>query len=772
MIVAVFAVWDARRGADPLDLDLKTLQADVASIAAEPHPLGSEPARRVRSLLEQQLRDLGFEVSVQRTRVDYLHPSRTSASPRVAWVENVVAELPSTTPDEESGTFLLMSHYDSVWQGPGAGDAASGVAAQLAGAREAASQPNRRNRLLVVITDGEEMGLFGAQGFFRQHPLAAEVDLVVNFEARGNAGPPQMFQTSSGNSGLIEMLGDVLGSPLANSISFEVYKRMPNDTDMTISLGEGIPGINFAFIDGYPNYHAATDNSTNLSPRSLAQQAGNAVALTRHLINADLALARTDNDKTYFNLSSWVFVQYSLLTVWLLAGLATAAVLVGLRLVLARRLLSGRSLAVALAALLAVLMNVSNLFESLSDLWFAGGWRDADFWRNFHLYELNFLGAALLTIGGTLWLGRRLSYSVPWVWVGAFLAVQLGIGFFADRLVPVAITVLATLALLYPARRGLPTLAWLALSAMLWTVLGIVALLTLPHASYPAALLALPGGLLLMSARSAEGGDRLNAWLALAWIPALLLMPAMVHAVYLGLGIFLPQLPLALLVLLLAATLLPIAPARSPLSSALLAAGVAVLVTAQFQFRFSATQPRPSELFALTDVATGTSWWGSRDPDPPDFVGAPMAKAEQLPLAELVPNSRGSWWRGAEISGIDAFGPAFTQTTEAGAGAALTLTASETAARAALYFDPPEALAVLHVDGRAVSGTKPTNLRLYGVPAGATIDIERQPGSELTVHWQMAKPGLPNVAPPRPSDNMPTPGTWSDTRIWSGKATF
>ncbi len=709
---------------------------------------------------------------MQRTRVDYQHPGRTSGSPRVAWVENVVAELPSTVADEEPGTFVLMSHYDSVWQGPGAGDAASGVAAQLAGAREAVAQPNRRNRLLIVITDGEEMGLFGAQGFFRQHPLADEVDLVVNFEARGNAGPPQMFQTSGGNSGLIEMLGEVLPHPLANSISFEVYKRMPNDTDMTISLGEGIPGINFAFIGGFPAYHAATDNPANLSPRSLAQQAGNAVALTRHLINADLSRARASEDKTYFNLSSRVFVQYPLLMVWLLAGLATAAVLVGLRLALTRRLLSGRSIAVALSVLLALLLNVSNLFESLSDVWFGGGWRDLAFWRNFHLYELNFLGAALITTGGTLWLGRRLGYAVPWLWVGAFLAVQLGLGFTAGGLIPVAITVLAALALLYPARRGLPTLAWLALSAILWAVLGLAALLTLPHASYPAALLALPCGLLLMSARSAEGGDRISAWLALTWIPALLLMPAMIFAVYEGLGTFMPQIPLALLVLLLTAALVPLAPVRSPLSSALLAAGLAVLITAQLQFRFSETQPRPSELYALTNAASGVSWWASRDPSPPGFAESVMAAAEQRPLAELLPGRRSQWWRGTQVNGLEASGPTFAPVETSDDRDSLTLSASASAARAAVYFDPPEALAGLRVDGQAVTGANTTNLRLYAMPAGTTVEIVRQPGSELTVHWQTARPGLPAGAPERPDDSMPTPGTWSDTRIWYGKAGF
>ena len=50
---------------------------------------------------------------------------------------------------------------------------------------------------------------------------------------------------------------------------YEVYKRLPNDTDMTVFKRAGIPGMNFAAIEGHTSYHTQLDRPELLQEGSL-----------------------------------------------------------------------------------------------------------------------------------------------------------------------------------------------------------------------------------------------------------------------------------------------------------------------------------------------------------------------------------------------------------------------------------------------------------------------------------------------------------------------
>ena len=86
--------------------------------------------------------------------------------------------------------------------------------------------------------------------FTEEHPWAKDVGVVLNLDARGNSGPSYMFETSEGNGWLIEQLARALPHPMASSLTVDVYRLMPNDTDLTIYMRHGMPGLNFAFIGG------------------------------------------------------------------------------------------------------------------------------------------------------------------------------------------------------------------------------------------------------------------------------------------------------------------------------------------------------------------------------------------------------------------------------------------------------------------------------------------------------------------------------------------
>ena len=90
---------------------------------------------------------------------------------------------------------MFVAHYDSVPSGPGAGDDAASVAAILETIRalKAGATP-LRNDLIVLFTDGEELGLLGAKGFVETYPALRDIKVTLNFDMRGDYGPSVMFQ--------------------------------------------------------------------------------------------------------------------------------------------------------------------------------------------------------------------------------------------------------------------------------------------------------------------------------------------------------------------------------------------------------------------------------------------------------------------------------------------------------------------------------------------------------------------------------------------------
>jgi hypothetical protein len=66
---------------------------------------------------------------------------------------------------------LVMSHYDSVHNSPGAADDSLGAAAALEIARALKAGPQPARDVIFLFTDGEEAGLLGAEAFFARDPL-------------------------------------------------------------------------------------------------------------------------------------------------------------------------------------------------------------------------------------------------------------------------------------------------------------------------------------------------------------------------------------------------------------------------------------------------------------------------------------------------------------------------------------------------------------------------------------------------------------------------
>jgi hypothetical protein len=141
-----------------------------------------------------------------------------------------------------------------------------------------------------------------------------------------------MFETSGDNAWLVRLLSRSLAQPMASSLFYPVYARLPNDTDLTVFKRLGLPGVNFAFIGGLPRYHTPLDNVAHLDLGSLQHQGQNALAMVRALADEDLEAPRTGH-AVFFDVLGLGIVRWPrgvTLPLALLALLLVAAASVGL----------------------------------------------------------------------------------------------------------------------------------------------------------------------------------------------------------------------------------------------------------------------------------------------------------------------------------------------------------------------------------------------------------------------------------------------------------
>lgn len=240
----------------------------------KPHPVDSDDGDIVRDRLLAEINALGFTPVV---RDDfYCNENKDWNRMRCARVRNVMFWVGAPGPD----AVMIASHYDSVPAGPGASDDGAGIAASLEIASILKSRELARP-VLVLITDGEEAGLIGAASFVDEDPLAEMIGAVVSMEARGVRGPVSMFETSTPNGRDIQILLTSVKKPISSSLAADIYKAMPNGTDVTEYLPLGVDAGNYAFTEGAAFYHTPRDNLAMLDKRSLFHMGASALVATK-----------------------------------------------------------------------------------------------------------------------------------------------------------------------------------------------------------------------------------------------------------------------------------------------------------------------------------------------------------------------------------------------------------------------------------------------------------------------------------------------------------
>ena len=150
----------------------------LKEISKEPHYTGSENHLIVQTYIVNELIKMGLSPEVK----NQVSINKWRSSTNTA---NIIASIKGY---EKGKSLLLLSHYDSRHHSSlGASDAGSGVVTILEGIRAfLAKNKKPKNDIHIVFTDAEEIGLLGAQAFIDFSPLASNIGLVINYEARGS----------------------------------------------------------------------------------------------------------------------------------------------------------------------------------------------------------------------------------------------------------------------------------------------------------------------------------------------------------------------------------------------------------------------------------------------------------------------------------------------------------------------------------------------------------------------------------------------------------
>lgn len=326
----------------PLDAPAQQFSAsramvDIREISKAPHPLGSAENARVRRYLMGRLTALGFSVSEQTGDITLKagrRLEREGGSPATSGAQavNIVAVREGSRP--ELPPVMLMAHHDTGAMSPGAGDDSTGVAVILETARALTARNVEGRTLLVLLTDGEEIGLEGARIFFRDHPLARAPGFIVNLEARGGGGRVHMFETGKGDGPTIAAFAPVAmkadGGVSTTSLGAYLYERMPNGTDFTIPRNMGMQGINLAFLGRAHQYHTADSTPDALDTGSVQQMGSQTLELTARLLEADI-LPVSGPDRVYADVFGRLVLSHPPFVGWILLALSLAGLAYGVR---------------------------------------------------------------------------------------------------------------------------------------------------------------------------------------------------------------------------------------------------------------------------------------------------------------------------------------------------------------------------------------------------------------------------------------------------------
>ena len=735
--------------ASPNEFSSGRAMGHLQAITKQPHPPGSTEHAAVREHIVEALRGYGLEPEIQTATVI----DRQRAPMLVAGtVRNVIAKLQGT---QNSKAILVAGHYDTSPQAFGASDDGAAVVAMLESLRALKTGPPLKNDVIFLFTDAEEEGLLGANGFMAEHPWARDVGLVLNFEARGDGGPSIMFETSNNNGWLIPEFAKAAPHPVANSLSYEIYKRLPNSTDFTIFKNRGLDGLNFAYIDGLASYHTPLDNIQRINEGSLQHHGSYLLALTSHFGNLDLRQIRLAN-AVYFDVlgSALIHYPYSLIIpiTILVAILFVALVVVGLR----AKYLTVRGMVFGCLAFVLTAVTITALEHLLWVVIFKLRYESEvrplgeTYYSN--LYFIGFVALAIAVTTAAYNLFRR--------WTSAENLAAGGLVWW---------TILMLLTSFY-----LPGASYLFTWPLIFSLVGLTAFLALKQRNHHS--VAIP--ILLVSA-----------------LPGLALLIPLTYQIFVGLTLNSIAV-VAVLVLLQLGLLIPhldvMARANKwslPVLAGLISAGfiaAGLLITS-----FDRQNPKPNNIFYALNADTGKAVWASIDGRPDEWTSQFLStNPENKPLSEFfLPTMSSAGFRQNSAPVAQIAPPQIVVLNDHNSGEVrllrLRITSTRMAPVLSLYVDSKAEFISLTVNGQRLDPGNTTMLRnnkqmwnmkyVAPPPEGVEVAVEfkaQEPLKIRVVDQSYSLPEIPNLTIARPDNTIPSANGLSDATLVSKTFSF
>jgi hypothetical protein len=729
---------------------------DDRVIARVPHPVGSPQNAAVRDYLVGRLQAMGLQPQVQRTLAFQRSPRSPEPFVLGATVENIIGVLPGR--DRAAPALAIMAHYDSVPASPGAADDAAGVSAALEVMRVLKAEGTPQRDVILLITDGEEAGLLGAQGFFDEHPLARHVGFVINMETRGGGGQAQMFQTGAENGEVIRLFRRTAQHPAASSLAVYLYEHLPNDTDFTVSKAAGITGLNFAFIGRQFDYHAPTSTSENLDQGSVQHLGVQALTAARSVAQAKALPGKATNLVYSQTLGSYV-LAYPQLAGWGVLLLAAGLGALGAWRARRRGVFVWSDVVRGLGAAAYLALTAVTLLRLARRATGAGfGFME----QRVLLAQVQTWQIALILIGVGVVIyaavavgrgGSRIHAAVLAAAAGAACSA-----FGLDIMGVVIGGVGAVIALFTFGKPGHVAGTW---TGVLLT--GLVVALILQVAAAPTAFLVawpltVAAGMAALSAAGSVRGGWVNLLIAAPTAVALSWVLGFGHGVFLGLDMV--EL-LALFAWLSALLIWPLAHGDpdAPLDLRLVALGALILgfaVTAAVRLvpPWSARHPQATIVLYVQDLDTGKAVRAAQTPDLDPWTEQVLkADGGAVTQQAMPPIGRRPMWT-APATPVAAAGPALTLTRDVGGALVLAVTPPAGGQSLAVDIRSKSRLTDTTVNGRPTPlFDKPgqwTRLRFEAVPQGITVGFRASGAGEIETRYAVQAGPWPATAKPLP----------------------
>jgi hypothetical protein len=636
-------------------------------------------------------------------------------------VEDVVGVLPGR--DRTLPALALMAHYDSVPGSTGASDDAAGVSSALEVVRAIKARGVPARDVIVLLTDGEEAGLLGADVFFRD-PMAKRVGFIFNLEARGSTGRAQMFQTGENNAGTVRLMMAKSRRPSASSLAGLVFKFVPSDTDFTVSRRAGVAGLNYAFIGHQFDYHSPSSTPARQDPGSL-QDLGDQVLGPAAAIAFSPTLPAAGPDLVFSQTPGGLTLAYPPWAGWLILAAAAALIAWGIARARAKEPFPWLDLPRgAGAALFAVLTGAAILHFARKATGVAMGYYE----QRFLLAQAPLWEAALflLGLGAVLFAASELSRGKR---KAALLPLVVGVACCAfgslDK-VGLALGALgAVVGLLAYGRPASRAGGWSGV-LLLGLVLAIALQAFAPPAAFvlawPLAWAALAAAATAAASHKGTGPILLTALFAAV---GLAMAASFAHALYLSLD--LPE-ALALSLLMAALVVWPLAqteegapPARL-LGPALILAGLAVTVAVRLSHPYDGRHPQLTNVAYEIDQDAHKAWRVSFGPDRPPWVDAVLS-AGGGKIGSKPSGRRGLRSPAAPAAYVETPAPQITLSKAADG-------------RLVLHVVPPPGARV--VDLKLRPDTAATLVAAGGAPLHAPLI----PGFDNVLRWSAAQPSF------------------------------